>query len=1183
MNARPLLAALALFGCQAGQATSSEPPAPLPGRAEPVVLPVRAAITPMQKIATEPTAAREVAPPWTLTASDGSGLVLTRVDAKAVVQGPLAFTELHLYFHNAEARTREGTFAITLPSGAAVSRFAMETDGQLQEAEVVEKAFARRIYDDFLHRKQDPALLEKAAGNQFTAKVFPIAATSNKHLVLSFSHELAGRGYTLPLRGLPKTERVDVQLVANALDGTPTTQALSERDWQPDRDFVATVPASAAAVTSGALVVGALAFADARGTFAAPEVPDQLTLLVDTSASRALGFAGYVRSIHDLVDALRTRYGDQIQLRVVAFDQDSQPIFDGLAADYGAAHDAALIARGAAGASNLGQVIATLAAPGVAHRRVVIVTDGVVTAGPDTPALVAAIKRLPIDRLDVVLAGGIRDERLAAAIVRAGLPKPGDVHDLDRGIQTVATGLGEPVLVDVAIEVPGATWVYPKQLPAARPGSTLMVFARMAKPTQAIDIVIGGRRRTIGLGTATPALVERAVAGAEIEELETTLASTTEPATAKALRDDIAKRSVRARVISSQTSMLVLESEADYARYRIERTTRSDILVIGPRGLEQTRRSVFLASNDRPPSGSRDGLEEAHAGRRDPDRNHTDREAAIESARSAGVLGSSAGDGGAFAGLTGTANISSGFSDTNSHGGLLGNEAGEINGGFGFGHSGFGPGGGGNGTLGTGTGTGAGYGIGAGGGQGGMRGRTSAVPTVSIGPALAQGSLDRAIIRRYIKRNIQRIQYCYEKALLAQPGLAGTLTVQFLISHTGVPIHLSTAGLDREVATCVAGVIASIDFPPPPGGSSVQVSYPFTMSPSGGSALPSSPAPDAGVFRTHTIAPRGRRSAPEPVRAPPPEPEPDNEENRGGPPLTGKLADVMQALRGGSSTTALAIAKKWHGEAPGDVLALIALGESLEATKQVAAASRIYGSIIDLYPTRADFRRFAGERLERLGAPSRELVIDTYRRAVADRPDHVTGHRLLAYALVRNADLAGGFAAILAGLDHTYPGGRFLGAERILREDAGMIAAALIASGGKREDVMAELTKRSLGLIEQPSTRFIMYWETDANDVDFHIRDSRGGHAWYSKMNLPSGGDLYADVTTGYGPECFAIQGTPKAGPYRLSINYYSQGPMGYGMGLLQIQTFDGKKLTFDDRPYVIMRDHAFVDLGTYR
>src|SRR5512132_4439317 len=106
----------------------------------------------------------EPAAPWTLTASDGSGLLLTRVDARAVFEGPLAFTELHLYFHNPEPRVREGTFAITLPSGAAVSRFAMELNGQFQEAEVVEKATARRVYDDFLHRKQDPALLEKASG-----------------------------------------------------------------------------------------------------------------------------------------------------------------------------------------------------------------------------------------------------------------------------------------------------------------------------------------------------------------------------------------------------------------------------------------------------------------------------------------------------------------------------------------------------------------------------------------------------------------------------------------------------------------------------------------------------------------------------------------------------------------------------------------------------------------------------------------------------------------------------------------------------------------------------------------------------------------------------------------------------------------------------------------------------------
>ena len=63
-----------------------------------------------------------------LTASDGSGLEITNVEIKSVLDGPLAFTELHLYFRNPEARIREGKFRITLPDGAAISRFAMEND-----------------------------------------------------------------------------------------------------------------------------------------------------------------------------------------------------------------------------------------------------------------------------------------------------------------------------------------------------------------------------------------------------------------------------------------------------------------------------------------------------------------------------------------------------------------------------------------------------------------------------------------------------------------------------------------------------------------------------------------------------------------------------------------------------------------------------------------------------------------------------------------------------------------------------------------------------------------------------------------------------------------------------------------------------------------------------------------------
>ena len=53
--------------------------------------------------------------------------------------------------------------------------------------------------------------------------------------------------------------------------------------------------------------------------------------------------------------------------------------------------------------------------------------------------------------------------------------------------------------------------------------------------------------------------------------------------------------------------------------------------------------------------------------------------------------------------------------------------------------------------------------------------------------------------------------------------------------------------------------------------------------------------------------------------------------------------------------------------------------------------------------------------------------------------------------------------------------------------------------------------------------------------------------------------------------------------PYHLQAHYYSSGPMGYGMGKVEIVQHDGKgHLTFEERPFLVMTDHAFVDLGDY-
>ncbi|MBS1150887.1 MAG: hypothetical protein H6Q89_2585, partial [Myxococcaceae bacterium] len=192
--------------------------------------------------------------PVSLSASDGTGLRLVSYTANAVVEDPLAFTELTLVFENPQDRVIEGQFRVTLPRGATVSRFAMKLDGRWQEGEVVEKQAARRAYEDFLHRRQDPALLEQAAGNEFSARVFPIPARGRKELVVSWSHELASStsSYVLPLKGLPQVGRLDAMVSS----GGAVLSALGKSNYVPDRDLeVAPARSGRTGLRAGDLVV----------------------------------------------------------------------------------------------------------------------------------------------------------------------------------------------------------------------------------------------------------------------------------------------------------------------------------------------------------------------------------------------------------------------------------------------------------------------------------------------------------------------------------------------------------------------------------------------------------------------------------------------------------------------------------------------------------------------------------------------------------------------------------------------------------------------------------------------------------------------------------------------------------------------------------------------------------------
>src|SRR5262249_7763715 len=164
--------------------------------------------------------------------------------------------------------------------------------------------------------------------------------------------------------------------------------------------------------------------------------------------------------------------------------------------------------------------------------------------------------------------------------------------------------------------VEGARWVFPHAIAAAQAGDEITIFARRSVQ-QTPTVAIAGARTPLSPVAVTPALLGRAVAGAEIGELDGRLATLKGDEAAK-LRKEIIERSVANRVVSSQTSMLVLETDADYARYNIDRKSLADILEVGPTGIELHHRAAPVQiAQQQPPTKQKIATDTKNDGKAD--------------------------------------------------------------------------------------------------------------------------------------------------------------------------------------------------------------------------------------------------------------------------------------------------------------------------------------------------------------------------------------------------------------------------------------------------------------------------------------------------------------------------------------------------------------------------------------
>jgi Ca-activated chloride channel family protein len=128
-------------------------------------------------------------------------------DVEVTILDGIVTTHVDQLFRNGTSRNIEGRYVFPLPPGAVVSSFTMWVDGEALEARILDADEARSIYEDYVRRAIDPALLEYVGRDTLSARIFPIPAGGERRVEITYSELLSAEGGTYRYRYPLDTER----------------------------------------------------------------------------------------------------------------------------------------------------------------------------------------------------------------------------------------------------------------------------------------------------------------------------------------------------------------------------------------------------------------------------------------------------------------------------------------------------------------------------------------------------------------------------------------------------------------------------------------------------------------------------------------------------------------------------------------------------------------------------------------------------------------------------------------------------------------------------------------------------------------------------------------------------------------------------------------------------------------
>jgi Ca-activated chloride channel homolog len=120
----------------------------------------------------------------------GGALEIKEHEVQVTINNGVAVTKVTQIFHNKEKRQVEALYTFPVPRGGSVANFSMWINGKEMVGEVLEKQQARQIYNSYKQVRQDPGLLEQTDYRTFEMRIFPIGPEADQKVEITYYQEL---------------------------------------------------------------------------------------------------------------------------------------------------------------------------------------------------------------------------------------------------------------------------------------------------------------------------------------------------------------------------------------------------------------------------------------------------------------------------------------------------------------------------------------------------------------------------------------------------------------------------------------------------------------------------------------------------------------------------------------------------------------------------------------------------------------------------------------------------------------------------------------------------------------------------------------------------------------------------------------------------------------------------------